>query len=89
MKLTKEEGRSIVYDDHEDWTKIEETTEGTGRWSIHYSGVFRYKCNGKYYCLTWSVGATEGQDERPFDYEDPELREVKQVEKTVKVWEFV
>ena len=57
----------------------------TTRWSIIHEIVF--EDNGKFYQTTYSEGATEIQDERPWEYEDEvecteiELREVK-----VKKW---
>ena len=57
----------------------------TTRWSIIHEIVF--EDNGKFYQTTYSEGATECQDERPWEYKDEvecyevELREVK-----VKKW---
>ena len=57
----------------------------TTRWSIVHEIVF--EDNGKFYQTTYSEGATEMQDERPWEYEDEvdctevELREVK-----IKKW---
>lgn len=57
----------------------------TTRWSIIHEIVF--EDNGKFYQTTYSEGATECQDERPWEYENEiecyevELREVK-----VKKW---
>ena len=57
----------------------------TGRWSIFHEIVFAD--NGKFYKTTYSEGATEYQDESPWEYDDEvecievELREVK-----VKKW---
>jgi hypothetical protein len=60
----------------------------TSRWSVHYDLIFEYK--GKFYKTHYSKGATEYQDERPWEYEDEvECVEVNQVEKMVKVWEEV
>lgn len=87
MKLTKKEGRSIVYEDHEDWTKIEEKVFDTDRWTISYDGVFKHIPSGKHYSLYWSVGATEQQDQSPFEYDEPEPVEVHAVQKMVTVWE--
>lgn len=53
----------------------------TTRWSIVHEIVF--EDNGKFYQTTYSEGATEMQDERPWEYEDEveceevELREEK------------
>jgi hypothetical protein len=59
------------------------------RWSVHYREVFEHE--GKYYETTYSVGATESQDERPYEYDgDPiECPEVKPVAKTIIVYEKV
>lgn len=90
MKLTAEEGRMIIWGDHEDWvTVVEEKCIDQSRWSLIYEGVFKHLPSNKYYSLVWSVGATEQQDERPFEYVNPEPVEVRAVEKTVTVWEAV
>ena len=90
MKLSKEDAQSIVYDDHEEWSKVESEIVDTSRWSIMYEGVFLHIPSDKHYSLSWSVGATEQQDEHPFEYEDEvEATEVVQVEKIVKVWKAV
>lgn len=53
----------------------------TTRWSIVHEIVF--EDNGKFYMTTYSEGATECQDERPWEYDDEvkctevELKEVK------------
>lgn len=60
----------------------------TSRWSIIYEMIFKY--NDKFYRTCYSVGATETQDESPWEYEDEvDCFEVHQVEKTVLVWEAV
>ena len=57
----------------------------TTRWSIVHEIVFEDQ--GKFYMTTYSEGATECQDERPWEYDDEikctevELKEVK-----VKKW---
>ncbi|WP_342759508.1 hypothetical protein [Kineothrix sedimenti] len=59
---------------------VDEIVE-TSRWSIHHRIVFEDK--GKFYQAYYSEGATECQDESPWEYEDEidctevELREVK------------
>lgn len=54
----------------------------TTRWSIVHELVFSY--DGKFYQTTYSVGATEQQDESPFQYEDDQIdcTEVEPVEVT-------
>lgn len=59
------------------------------RWSIHHDIIFKW-IDGKYYSTGYIEGATECQDEAPWEYEDEvECTEVHQVEKMVKVWEAV
>lgn len=77
--LTKELG--LPYD----CKLIEDDIIDTTRWLIVHEIVFEDK--GKFYMTTYSEGATEYQDERPWEYEDEvkctevELKEVK-----VKKW---
>jgi len=53
----------------------------TSRWSIHHRIIFEHE--GKFYETYYSEGATEMQDESPWEYEDEvecyevELKEVK------------
>ena len=91
MKLTRKEARNIVQADHQDWVLVPDTMALTGqhRWTIDYVAVFQHVPSGRYYSLRWTEGATEMQDQDPFDYEDPNPVEVQQVERTVKVWEPV
>ncbi len=81
MKLTSEEGCMAVYGDNEDWTMLPETKElvEQSRWSIVYTAVFLHKPSGKHYRLDWSVGATEQQDEEPFEHSVPDPQQVIQV----------
>ena len=57
----------------------------TTRWSIIHEIVFEDK--GKFYRTTYSVGATEMQWEKPWEYEEEvECEEVELREVTVKKW---
>jgi hypothetical protein len=86
MKLSREEGRWAVHNDHEDWERVESHIINHTRWSVHHRGVFKHLPTGKHYRLDWSVGATEQQWERPFEDSDPKPVEVEQVEITIKDW---
>ncbi len=89
MEITKEIARDIVWEDNEEWEKIESKIIDSSRWSVIHEGVFKHIATGRFYSTTWGVGETEYQEEQPFDNNDPGFREVKQVEQTVKVWELV
>lgn len=80
----------IAYDDcPDDFEKMEDTIVENTRWSILHSMVFRFK--GKFYRSSYRVGATEYQDERPYEDDGDsegmvECIEVIQVEQKVMVW---
>jgi hypothetical protein len=58
------------------------------RWSVIHTLMVRIK--GTVYEAYYSSGATECQDERPWEYSDTiGFTEMVEVEKTVKVWEPV
>lgn len=60
---------------------------GHGRWSVHHERVFKHE--GKFYKTDYRTGATESQDESPYDYEPDEIEcvEVFPREKTITVYE--
>ena len=66
---------------------IEDNITDVSRWSVHHRRVFKHE--GKFYLTSYSVGATEMQDESPYEYsdEDVECEEVVPVEKMVTVYE--
>lgn len=87
MKLTREEAQSIVWGDTSDWKTIEENTIGHSRWAIEKEGIFQHLPTKRYYKLDWNEGATEMQDEAPFEYDEGiEAIEVIQKEVTIKQW---
>ena len=88
MELTSKEGNEIVWNDHPDWTQVDgtEIMEDGGRWSNCYNAVFFHKPSSTYYSLSWQQGATENQEEEPFEYNTPEPIEVVQKEVTEMKW---
>ena len=83
MKFTKE-----FLQEFEGKTILDEIIENT-RWSILRRRIFGF--GGKFYETCYSQGATESQDESPYEYDDDEIGcpEVKPVEKTVIVYEKI
>lgn len=62
------------------------------RWTVSYNLVFKHTDSTgleRFYSSCYDVGATECQDESPYDNEDDEVEcaEVRPVEKTVIVYE--
>jgi hypothetical protein len=87
LQLTSKEGRMIVYGDSEDFNIVEEKITSVSRWSIHYRIVIARKTDGKFFVGTYSKGATESQEEHPFDYSEPNFVEAVAVSKNITVYE--
>lgn len=89
MLFNKKDLQDMVYDDSKVLEKIEETITGHTRWSVLYSCIFKYY--DKYYTTGYSKGATEYQDEQPFEYASEKVRcnEVIQKEVLTKIWVLV
>lgn len=67
------------------YSAAEEEIVDTSRWSIHYKIIF--EDNGKYYQTYYSSGATECQDERPWEYDDEvDCTEVEKRQVMVEKW---
>lgn len=67
------------------WSALEDKVIDTSRWSIEHEIVF--EDDGKYYQTAYSVGATECQEERPWEYEDEiECTEVEKKMVMVEKW---
>lgn len=71
MEFSKEDLQALAWDEH-DLDKYEivlcELVDTT-RWSVIYEQVFRVKDTGLLYSTSYSSGATEQQDEEPYEYE--------------------
>lgn len=88
LKLTPDEGRCIVWDDHDDFQTVETNIFDVTRWSIIYKDIYKQKSSGKFFKTSYSVGATEFQDEQPYEYvTEAVFEEVFPVEKLVTVYE--
>jgi len=82
IKLTREE---LTQELDLPCEALEDHVIDNSRWSIEHEIIFEYK--GKYYRAYYSVGATEMQDERPWEYEDViECEEVVKVDKLQSIW---
>lgn len=87
IKLTGDEGRSIVYEDHDDFKLVTSKIVDVTRWSIVHEDVYQRLSDKKFFKTTYRKGATEMQDERPYEYVDAVFEEVFPVEKTIVVYE--
>lgn len=68
------------------YSAIEETLIDNSRWSLYYEIIF--EDGGKYWQTGYSCGATECQDEAPWEYET-EVECVEVVKKPVTKEEWV
>ena len=81
MLFSKETLVDLVYDEYDEtrFEILENEIQDSSRWSIHYNLIFKVLETGKIYETYYSVGATECQEESPFEYEGDEI-EVTEVE---------
>jgi hypothetical protein len=79
ITLPKQTMLDILYDSAD---VVSDKVTGNGRWSIHHTLIFKYE--GKLYRTSYSVGATESQDESPWEYSpNVESTEVEEYQKSV------
>lgn len=60
--------REWLMDTNGDENDVVNTINGSTRWSIDYDRVFKFE--QKFYSAPYSVGATESQDEAPYEFDD-------------------
>ncbi|MCK4815452.1 hypothetical protein KA005_06760 [bacterium] len=91
MKFAVETLRELSCEEAENYATVKETVVDTGRWTIQYEVIFKDLTTGKHYRTYWQRGATEYQDEQPFEYDKGEIDcdEVELVEVMVKEWRKV
>lgn len=65
MKFSKQFLQDMEYE------VIEESIIDHSRWSVMYEVIFKHE--DKFYVTSYSVGATEHQDETPYEYEPDEI----------------
>lgn len=77
--FSKQDLLEVIYDDSSTLKKVESEIQDTTRWSIIEKMIFQEISTGLFYQIEYSYGATEYQDERPFEH-DGDLIECVQVE---------
>lgn len=90
MKVTNEQARDLlelfrVGDNTLDWENcpvnvelVQEELIDTSRWSHIHERIYKDLDSGKFYSTSYSTGATECQDETPYEY-DGEIIEFDEV----------
>lgn len=85
MELSGDDARNIVYGNSVDWKEIQSSRiTGQSRWCVEKTAVFQHIESGAYYRFNWRQGATEGQDERAYEYEKTySPQQVTPIEETI------
>ncbi len=82
MLFKKIELQDLLWEDGPEYlTIIRDEITGNSRWSIQHELIFTF--DGKLYRTNYSVGATEMQDEGPFEYA-PDLIDCDEVIRIAK-----
>ena len=78
----------LPFDEYNGCKIISNVLVDNSRWSLNYELVFYFE--NKYYMTWYSVGATEQQDERPWEYDDiVDCFEVRPIDRIVRDFEYV
>lgn len=86
LKIDSQEARELLWGEGPEGIEIVyDRIIDNRRWSIDHEIIV--KKDGRFYRDIYSVGATESQDESPWEYSAPDFTEVFPVEKTVIVYE--
>jgi hypothetical protein len=86
----KEDLQALAADEAgEGFERVSDTIIEHSRWSVLHAMTFKDTGTGRYYSTHYSVGATEQQDESPYEHEGDAIDcvEVRPVEKVVTVYE--
>lgn len=84
MLIPKDIAQELAYQEESEGFKVvSRTLVDHSRWSLHYTIVVEK--DGHFYRSTYSEGATESQDEGPYEYADDEIEFKEVFPKTVTV----
>jgi hypothetical protein len=102
LTVTPKEARDIVFEGgygpweketgndtpgYQSFKKVSEEMINHSRWAVGYHVILQRENDGKFFSSSYEVGATESQDQSPYEYDDPIFTEVFPVEKTIIVYE--
>ena len=87
MKITREQGRDLAFDNLNGWKRTQDRLIDQRRWVTTHEGIFQHAESGRHYRLLYDIGSTECQDDyTPFEYDDPVLVEVELREVVRSEW---
>lgn len=79
----------VAFGDSPDFDVVRDEIVDHSRWTVAHTVVVRRKSDQKLFISHYSVGATESQDQSPYEYDEPEFYEAREVTKTVSDYEVV
>lgn len=87
IKIPKDLAQELVdcYEFYEGYKTVDDEHIEDSRWSASHYLVIQRESDGKLFGASYSTGLTEMQEERPFEYDGPEIefREVEAYEETI------
>ena len=88
MKFAKDYLKEVLYDDVGEI--IENKIIEISRWTVNYRMIFKTEDGGLFETF-YESGATEMQDQQPYEYDDDEIEcsEVKPVKTVVTIYERI
>ena len=91
MEFSKEDLQRLAWEDYDldIYEVLEDEIVDTSRWSNIYEMVFRVKETGLLYATSYSRGATEMQDESPYEWDKDTIECDEVVETKVEVVRYV
>jgi hypothetical protein len=69
ITLPRDKALEIIDDESEGYTLVENTLSGKSRWCDVYDLIFQENSSGKFFRGDYRIGATESQDESPWEYQ--------------------
>ena len=87
-EFSRETLQQVVWDDAEGFKKVSDVIEDTTRWEIVKTMVFQAP-DGLHYQSTYTEGATEQQEQRPYEYESDTIECTQVQEEVVEVTQWV
>lgn len=89
LKLKPSDGIDVIYGWHPDFEVVSDIITKHTRWSVEHEVIVRRKVDGLFFRSYYSEGATESQDESPYEYCDyAEFSQVMSVERVVIAYEW-
>jgi hypothetical protein len=83
LNFTKKQARNLLYGGDSTYRIIRNEIVDHRSWSVDHDLIIQNVDDNRFYRGYYSVGATESQDESPWEYDEPVFIEVFPVEKVV------